>query len=113
MKKHFIYASLALASFAMTACSDDKNEPVDEGNKDNQEQTSADLDYSSANATAWHNYMRQVSQLLVNDADQLYKAWTESYEGGESFAVTTTPPIRAHHHVSSRSSRDASISPPK
>ena len=86
MKKHFIYASLALASFAMTACSDDKNEPVDEGNKDNQEQTSADLDYSSANATAWHNYMRQVSQLLVNDADQLYKAWTESYEGGESFA---------------------------
>ena len=87
MKKHFIYASLALAALSMTACSDDKD-PVDGGNNNGgqTDQTSADLDYTAANAPAWHNYMRQVSMLLVNDANDLYNAWNSSYEGGASFA---------------------------
>lgn len=93
MKKLFLYSFAALA---LTACSDtDQPLPENPGNTGN-EQTSADLDYSSSNAPAWHNYMRQVANLLVNDANALYEAWTVSYEGGESFAAQ----FRTHNNAS-------------
>lgn len=46
-----------------------------------------DLDYTAANASSWANYMVQVAYLLEQDANALYKAWTESYEGGAGYAT--------------------------
>lgn len=48
--------------------------------------SSADLVYNSTNARSWGNYMKQVAYLLKQDASNLYKYWTVSYNGGESFA---------------------------
>lgn len=45
----------------------------------------ADLDYTSANAQSWGNYMVQVGKLLQQDATELYNAWTQSYEGGKAY----------------------------
>ncbi|MCR4995656.1 MAG: peptidase M75 [Bacteroidales bacterium] len=45
----------------------------------------ADLDYTSANAKSWGNYMVQVGKLLKDDAVSLYSAWTVSYEGGKAY----------------------------
>ena len=45
----------------------------------------ADLDYTSANAKSWGNYMVQVGYLLQQDATELYNAWTKSYEGGKAY----------------------------
>lgn len=45
----------------------------------------ADLDYTSANAKSWGNYMVQVGYLLQQDATELYNAWTRSYEGGKAY----------------------------
>jgi len=45
----------------------------------------ADLDYTSANATSWGNYMVQVGYLLQKDAQELYDSWTKSYEGGKAY----------------------------
>lgn len=44
-----------------------------------------DLDYTTANARSWGNYMVQVGYLLRQDAQELYKSWTESYEGGRAY----------------------------
>ncbi len=45
----------------------------------------ADLDYTSANAKSWGNYMVQVGYLLQQDANELYNSWTKSYEGGKAY----------------------------
>jgi uncharacterized iron-regulated protein len=45
-----------------------------------------DLDYTSANAKSWGNYMVQVAYLLKTDAATLYDCWNSSYEGGDSYA---------------------------
>jgi len=45
----------------------------------------ANLDYTSANAKSWGNYMIQVGYLLQQDASDLYNAWTVSYEGGKAY----------------------------
>lgn len=47
----------------------------------------ADIVYNSDNAASWGNYMVQVANLLKQDAEELYKAWAVSYEGGESYAA--------------------------
>jgi uncharacterized iron-regulated protein len=47
---------------------------------------SSDLDYTSANAQSWGNYMVQVAYLLKTDAATLYDAWNTSYNGGDSYA---------------------------
>ena len=44
------------------------------------------LVYNSANAKSWGNYMKQVAYLLRKDASSLYDYWTNSYNGGDSFA---------------------------
>jgi hypothetical protein len=46
----------------------------------------ADLDYTSANAKSWGNYMVQVAYLLKADATTLYNSWNTSYNGGDSYA---------------------------
>lgn len=85
MKKTFLYAALVLfgLSFGMASCSDD-----DDNTKDNQ--TAADLDYSSSNAKSWGNYMQNVVSLLRTDANNLYKAWNEGGVGDYSTAFATT-----------------------
>lgn len=73
---------MGCAMVSTTACSDDdKNEQKEIVNP-------IDLDYSSSNANAWHNYMQQVVSRLKTDADNLYSFWFTSYKGGEAFGVT-------------------------
>lgn len=78
-------AALAcVTALSLTACSDN-NEP---NNADNNIDDSANIDYNEKNAASWGNYMVQVSNLLRNDASELYNAWSVSYEGGEPFATS-------------------------
>ncbi|MBQ8361414.1 MAG: peptidase M75 [Bacteroidaceae bacterium] len=92
-KNIFWMAFVAVAlSVGATSCGDD-DEPVKDptenvgGNEDEGgSSSSADLDYSAANANSWHNYMKQVAYLLKADATTLYEAWNTSYEGGEAYA---------------------------
>jgi hypothetical protein len=53
---------------------------------DGNSTAAADLDYTSANAKSWGNYMVQVAYLLKSDASTLYDCWNSSYEGGDSYA---------------------------
>ncbi|MBQ8608411.1 MAG: peptidase M75 [Bacteroidaceae bacterium] len=85
MKKSFFYVALLLIgnAFVTTSCGDDNDDVfINEG----ENQTSADLDYSSENAASWHNYMRNVAALLKKDATTLYTAWNNSYVDGISYA---------------------------
>ena len=52
--------------------------------KDGKPRTTTDADYA-ANPTSWCNYMKAVANLLKKDAEELYAAWAESYEGGEAY----------------------------
>lgn len=52
--------------------------------KDGQPRTVADADYV-VNASSWCNYMKAVANLLKKDAEELYAAWKESYEGGDAY----------------------------
>ena len=83
--KKLLYLSF-LATFALfSSCGDDDAEnPVlvtDFGN-------AADLDYSSAYAAQWGNYMSVTSSLLLEDAKALYKYWNDDNNGkyGERYA---------------------------
>lgn len=81
-----LLSGLLLAScISFQSCSDDKNEPSDVQNPVETVE-SKNLDYSSANANAWHGYSVKVADLLARDAADLYGSWTESYEGGASYA---------------------------
>lgn len=85
MKKNFYSTIAALAMCcAMVACSSD--DPKNENSGDTAD--TKNLDYSTANANAWHNYSSRVAKLLVDDANSLYEAWNVSYNGGESYAET-------------------------
>lgn len=101
-KNIFWMALVAVAlSVGATSCGDDDDDPVvDPGNENVGGNTSsADLDYSAANANSWHNYMKQVAYLLKADATTLYEAWNTSYEGGEAYAQSfknhTRPPYES------------------
>ncbi len=80
MKKNFSNAMMAVAAFMLTfsmaACSSDKNEEVV---KEIDITDANNLDYSSAYAEQWANYMVTVSGLLADDADVLYNAWVGGY----------------------------------
>lgn len=71
--------SLAAAGLLLASCND---EPKGRNNDDD----SANIDYTESNAKSWGNYMAQVSALLRNDATTLYDCWATSYNGGSSYA---------------------------
>ena len=83
MKTKFFYAAaLALGlSFSVSSCSNDDPTPP-------PTPTPEDLDYTSENANSWHNYMRVVANLLVEDATNLYTDWNSNYDNlGEGYAA--------------------------
>lgn len=89
MKKAYLIAAIAVAAFSTVACSSDKSEEP-QSTTTNTTTTigtddAANIDYTSANAASWGNYMSQVSKLLVNDATELNEAWSVSYNGGAPF----------------------------
>ena len=45
-----------------------------------------DIEYSSADGSAWGNYMIHVANLLQKDASDLFNYWSKSYDGGQSYA---------------------------
>lgn len=83
MKKSFFYVAFLMLGFAFVtaSCSDDDDNVFTGGG-----QSSADLDYSTENATSWHNYMRNVAALLKKDATTLYDAWNTNYVNDISYA---------------------------
>lgn len=68
-----------VATLLLSACSSSEGPE--------QEEETNDIEITQANLSSWTNYMRQVSNLLTTDADNLLKAWTESYNGGAPFAT--------------------------
>lgn len=84
MKKIYLFAiSLFAGVLVLTSCKDDN-----EKNPEGQTGTNLyDIDYSSANAQNWGEYMLRVSALLKNDAQTLYDDWVTSYNGGEPFST--------------------------
>ncbi len=84
MKKIFNYVMMSAVvmalSFGATACSSDSDD-----NKKSNTDAEIDitdpnnLDYSSAYAEQWANYMTTVSGLLKTDAQSLYDAWKNGY----------------------------------
>ncbi len=83
--KQALFGSLILSgAVTFGSCSDDKNEPS--GGQHQVVVDSKNIDYSADNANAWHNYSVKVADLLARDASDLHSAWTESYEGGASYA---------------------------
>lgn len=83
MKGALCGSLMLMGAVAFCSCSDDKDEPSKVGQ---EIVDSKNIDYSSDNAGAWHNYSVKVADLLARDASDLYEAWTESYEGGASYA---------------------------
>ena len=79
MKKIFKYALLMLSvctlSATVVSCGDDKNGGID----DIDPSQASDLNYSSAYAEQWANYMVTVSNLLKEDANTLYNQWNNGY----------------------------------
>ena len=89
MKLKSLFAVMALSctlGMTLTACSDNNEPKIDDDD-------SATLDYTEKNAASWGNYMVQVAALLRLDANNLYDAWTVSYEGGTPFATS----FKAHN----------------
>ena len=84
MKKIYLFAiSLFAGVLVLTSCKDDN-----EKNPGGQTGTNLyDIDYSSANAQNWGEYMLRVSSLLKNDAQTLYDDWVTSYNGGAPFST--------------------------
>lgn len=86
----FKYLSMFFAAAALMGACSDKNDGPDPdnggGNGGEDPVEAANIDYTSANAASWANYMNQVSNLLVKDSEELYDSWTVSYNGGASFA---------------------------
>lgn len=80
MKKFFKYALLMVSvctlSATVVSCGDDKN---DDKNPTIDPGHASDLDYSSAYAEQWANYMVTVSNLLKEDANTLYNQWNNGY----------------------------------
>ena len=88
MKRKIFFGAALLAALTLgtVSCSDDNN-GTGNGNGDwTYDGDAADIDYTLANASDWHNYMGVVAQLLREDASNLYSYWAESYQGGSSYA---------------------------
>ena len=76
IKNVMMFMASCTLTFGMTACSSDKN---DDNNTEIDITDPNNLDYSSAYAEQWANYMVTVSGLLADDADELYNAWKNGY----------------------------------
>lgn len=76
IKNVMLFMAACTLTFGMTACSSDKN---DDNNTEIDITDPNNLDYSSAYAEQWANYMVTVSGLLDDDADELYNAWKNGY----------------------------------
>lgn len=76
IKNVMMFMATCTLTFGMTACSSDKN---DDNNTEIDITDPNNLDYSSAYAEQWANYMVTVSGLLADDADELYNAWKNGY----------------------------------
>ena len=76
IKNVMLFMAACTLTFGMTACSSDKN---DDNNTEIDITDPNNLDYSSAYAEQWANYMVTVSGLLADDADELYNAWKNGY----------------------------------
>ncbi len=85
MKKTYLFGAMLALGVAFTAvsCGDDNSDPID-----NSGQTDAtSLDYTSENADAWGNYMKNTARLLNTDATTLYNQWAVKYgTSDKSFA---------------------------
>ncbi len=84
MKKIFNYVMMSAVvmalSFSATACSsDDDNNKGKEADQEIDITDPNNLDYNSAYAEQWANYMNTVSGLLKSDAQSLYDAWNNGY----------------------------------
>ncbi len=84
MKKHFLLLAGLMIGMSMSfvACDDDDDDDASSSTTT----SSADIDYTSDNASSWGNYMVQVGYLLQTDAASLYEAWNTSYDGGTAYA---------------------------
>ena len=85
MKKRALFAAglLAFGAATFTACKDDDDDNVLATIADS---TAVNVEYTSAYAKQWGNYMRTVATLLKTDSDNLYAYWNDAYDGGESYA---------------------------
>ena len=95
MKKNtLILGLMAIALTAASCSSDDKDNNVVDPDKNTMPEGTADvtIEETDANfadyATNWCNYAAAVSSRLKTDAETLYKAWNESFNGGEAYKVT-------------------------
>ncbi len=83
MKKIFKYAMMAVAAFTLSfssvACSSDDDNKSNSGSSDIDISDPNNLEYSSAYAQQWSNYMVTVSGLLKTDAQTLYDEWNGGY----------------------------------
>lgn len=87
MKKNvFLVALLAMGLTTFTACDEENNEKtIPEGIADvnfEEDQTAV----TDANLTNWVQYSVQVANLLTKDASDLKNAWTDSYNGGDTYS---------------------------
>lgn len=93
MKKIFKYAMLFVSACVLSAglvsCGSDdddntggnygKNDGDNNGGNNGGSQSPADMDYTTAYAEQWANYMVTVSGLLKDDAQKLYDEWNTRY----------------------------------
>lgn len=88
MKKFYSLVALMLGTvLSFSACGDDNDDPTpDDPTQDVVDPI--DLDYTAENAASWGNYMLRVSSLLKEDAQTLYAAWSEDYNGAGAYAET-------------------------
>lgn len=84
MKKHLMTCAILAAGMvaSLCACSDEDKNVTTGGGAD-----PLSVDYNSANARQWGNYMVAVATLLRMDAANLYDVWTgDTYKGGLNYA---------------------------
>lgn len=96
MKKQLFLIGLMAMSMSFTACNkDDNNNDNNNGNGNTIPEGTADvtiqennIDVTSQNIGTWTQYATAVANLLAKDANDLNKAWSVSYNGGEPYAQT-------------------------
>ena len=89
----FLYGLMAIALTA-ASCSKDKDDDNIVNPENTMPEGTADVTINETDANFadyqanWCNYAAAVSSRLKDDAATLYKAWNESFKGGEAYKVT-------------------------